>query len=160
MVTHIIIFLNIMTEIETSPAQSKKASCQLAKFHYHLTNTIPELFQHEQTPSSQTGRILQARRGQRNMNFYFAQHTAEGVSSLDAEAILDSARKLYITSDCVRVGGGCFKKCSDYKVPYLPLYGRFQEIIEFHLLDKNDTAAPLKSSIRRRSSSSKVAKKT
>jgi hypothetical protein len=115
-----------MTEIESPASQSKKSSCQLAKFHYHLTNTIPELFSSGQkTPSSAEGMRLGSRKGTRNMTYYYAEHSGEGVSSLDGEAILASARKLYISSDCVRVNGSSFRKSKDYKVPYLPIYGRF-----------------------------------
>lgn len=88
-----------MTEIESQSNQSKKASYQLAKFHYHLSNTIPELFVDSQIPTLSPGeKILRSKKGIRNMTYYFAEHCGEGVSSLDAEAILSSAKKLYITS--------------------------------------------------------------
>lgn len=75
------------------------------------------------------------------------------MSSLDAEAILEAAKKLYISSDCVRVNGNSFRKSKDYKVPYLPVYGRFQEIIEFQLIDKNEVARTSNSIIKPTSTS-------
>lgn len=125
-----------MAEIENPAIQSKKASCQVAKFHYHLTHTLPELFPSDAPRHSQP--ILQCRRGVRSMTYYFAEQQVEGVSSLDGQAIMESARKLYIHSECVRVSSSSFRRVKDYKVPYLPVYGRFQEIVEFQLIDHNE----------------------
>lgn len=80
------------------------------------------------------------------------------MSSLDAQAILDSATKLYITSECVRVNANSFRKSKEYKVPYLPIYGRFHEIIEFHLIDKNEGGSLVRSRVRARNASTYKAK--
>jgi hypothetical protein len=147
-----------MTEAESVGSQSKKASCQLAKFHYHLGSTIPELFQEGETGQSRQGPILQCRRGVRGMTYYFADHSTEGVSSLDGQAIMESAKKLYMDSECVRVGSNSFRRVKDYKVPYLPLYGRFQEVVEFHLVDKNEATSTSRSRPRPRTTSTSKAK--
>lgn len=86
----IIIFLNNMaTEVDSPFSQSKKASFQIAKFHYHLSNTIPELFpEHTASKTTQTPRFLRWKKSHRNMVIHYAAHSAEGVSSLDAQSIV------------------------------------------------------------------------
>lgn len=86
----IIIFLNNMaTEVDSPFSQSKKASFQIAKFHYHLSNTVPELFPEIGTPkATQTPRFLRWKKSHRNMVYHYAAHSAEGVSSLDAQSIV------------------------------------------------------------------------
>lgn len=81
------------------------------------------------------------------MIFHYVSHTAEGVSTLDAESILESAKKLYISSDCVRMSSTSFKKSKAFKVPYLPIYGDFHEILEFNLVDNADPRASKSSRI-------------
>lgn len=68
------------------------------------------------------------------MIYHYVTHSCEGVSSLDAQSILESAKKLYVTEECVRMSEKSFKNNKVYKVPYLPIYGNFNEILEFHLI--------------------------
>lgn len=113
-------------ESESANTQSKKAGFHIAKFHYHINHTIPELFpeSHSET-TPQKPKILRSKKAERNMVFHFASHSGEGVGVLDSESILESAKKLYISSECIRMGAHSFKKNKAYKVPYLPIYGDF-----------------------------------
>ncbi len=129
-----------LVENESFSPQSKKAGFHIAKFHYHLHNTIPELLGESQSQvSPHKPTILRSRRADRNMVFHFASHSAEGVSTLDCESILESARKLYVGAECIRVGASSFKRSKAYKVPYLPIYGDFHEILEFQVVDRAES---------------------
>jgi hypothetical protein len=135
----IIFVLMSLIESENINTQSKKAGFHIAKFHYHITHTIPQLFpqSHSEVPQ-QKPRILRSKKTDRNMVFHYACHSGEGVGTLDSESILESAVKLYVGSECIRVGANSFKKSKAYKVPYMPIYGDFHEILEFHLVEKGD----------------------
>ena len=125
------------TEIDFLPNQSKKAAFHVTKFQYHLTHTVPVLF--SESPDS----ILQGKKGHKKMNFNFATWTTEGVSAIDTEAILESARKLYLGPDCVKLNEHAYRRSTTHRLPYLPISGQFNEILEFHLVSKMDEASRL-----------------
>lgn len=74
------------------------------------------------------------------MTYHYAKHSVEGITSLDAEAILSSAKKLYLDKDCIKMSNNTFKKNTQCKVPYLPICENFQEIIEFNLIMGNEVS--------------------
>jgi hypothetical protein len=47
------------------------------------------------------------------------------------------------------MGEHIFKKSKAYKIPYLPIYGHFNEILEFHLINKSEAKQPGLSRIRK-----------
>jgi hypothetical protein len=63
------------------------------------------------------------------MTFYYANYTSEGIGNVDYEAIIESAKRLYINHECLKVSENSFKKMKRLKVPYFPVSGDFQEII-------------------------------
>jgi hypothetical protein len=101
-----------------------------------MTHTIPTLFPQLQDTLPSTPTLL-TKKGLRGMTFHFLQHSAEGVATLDAEAILLSARKIYIGSDSLKISNFSYKRSKTIKVPFMPIYGHFQEIIEFYIVDNN-----------------------
>jgi len=59
------------------------------------------------------------------MIYYFSCFSSEGISTIDAEAILESAKKLYLGKDCIRMSDLVYKRNCQHKLPYLPVYGNF-----------------------------------
>ena len=109
---------------------SKRAAAHISKFHYHLEHTVPECF--PTTIGTQYNKeepILQTKKGLRNTTFHYAEHSTDGVGTIDAEAILLSALKIYVGSDSVKLSDTSYKKTKRVKTPYLPQYGVFQEIV-------------------------------
>ena len=72
------------------------------------------------------------------MNVHFAEQIVEGVGIISAETILLSALKTYIGPDCVKLSETSFKKTHTVKASFLPIYGEFNEIIEFCIIDNSE----------------------
>ncbi len=125
-------------KLEATMRQSKRAAARISNFHYHLQYTVPEVFPSElEKEQNSSSPILKTKKGLRSTTFHFAQHSTDGVSTLDAEAILLSALKIYVGPDCVKLSESSYKKVLTIKAPYLPVYGHFQEILEFYIIDHN-----------------------
>ena len=63
------------------------------------------------------------------MTFYFADHMTEGVDIIDAESILLSAKKIYLTKDSIKINDNMYKNYKLLKTSFLPIYREFHEII-------------------------------
>jgi hypothetical protein len=126
-------------KMENCNRYSKLAASHISKFKYHFEHTLPDLLTLQQS-SQQKGKrpLVNIKKGLRNLNFHFAEHAAEGVGAIDAEAILLSAVKIYVGSDCVKISEHTYKKNTSVRASYMPIYGSFPEIIEFCLLDLNE----------------------
>ena len=118
---------------------SKRASAHISKFNYHLSHTVPELIQEK---SSVKGSFLQTKKGLRNTTFHFLEHSTEGVAMLDSEAILTSALKIYVGPECLKLSGNSYRKSKTVKTPYLPIFGQFDEIVEFCIVNQNEESTP------------------
>ena len=77
--------LNMSTNRPSFTKPSKKAASHISKFTYHLQHTLPEHFSVEKPQHPQhSDPIVRMKKGIRNMNFHFAEHSSDGVGSLDA----------------------------------------------------------------------------
>ena len=127
------------TKIENNFRQSKQAASYIHKFNYHLQHTVPSFLPSTNNQSSpQQSPTIASKKGLRSMNFHFAEHSVEGVGTIDAQTILLSALKIYVGPDCVKLSQSSYKKNHTMKASYLPIYGQFEEIIEFCLVDNNE----------------------
>jgi hypothetical protein len=63
------------------------------------------------------------------MTFYFVDHMAEGVDIIDAESILISAKKIYLTKNSIKINENIYKNYKVLKTSFLPIYGEFHEIV-------------------------------
>lgn len=68
--------------------------------------------------------------------FHRLSHKVDGIGSLDQDAILQSARKLYFDKDCVKINSTSFKRQRAYKGSLFSREETFHEVIELHLVDR------------------------
>jgi len=87
-----------------------------------------------------------SKKGIRGMIFYFLEHLTEGVDIIDAESILLSAKKIYLTKDSMKINDNMYKNYKVLKTPFLPIYRQFHEMIEFCIIDKSEERTSMLSS--------------